>query len=156
MGPCQTLGGRCIGVLFYYSCMLEIFHNSMLEERKLMVSNSRGRGQHLTHSMNFSTNTERNQTCSTEAKKATALYIIQDLYNTPWAGIWPFPRQLFWKSTRSLSLYMTDGFLTHVGCWVGGESPRLVLERQDSFACTWLHDVNTAASVSNIQDSLHQ
>lgn len=46
---------------------------------------------------------------------------------------------------------MTDGFLTHVGCWVGAESSRLFVERQDSFACTWLHDVNMAASLSNIQ-----
>lgn len=32
---------------------------------------------------------------------------------------------MLWKSTRSLSLYMTDGSLTHVRCWVGGESSRL-------------------------------
>lgn len=92
--------------------MLGIFHNSMLGKRRLIVSNSTCRGHHLTYSMNFFTNTERNQTCSVEAYKATALYIIRGLYNAPWAGIWPFPRQLLWKSTRSLSLYMTDGSLT--------------------------------------------
>lgn len=52
----------------------------MLEKRRLIVSNSRCRGHHLTYSMNFPTITERNQTCSIEAR-ASRLQSHSPLYH---------------------------------------------------------------------------
>lgn len=52
----------------------------MLEKRRLIVSNSRCRGHHLTYSMNFPTITERNQTCTIEAR-ASRLQSHSPLYH---------------------------------------------------------------------------